>query len=224
VSLALSLARIQTAARRDGVVPVALRVVRRATRPLIQREQHVWYALHLDAHRRSRRMPDGCELLRGGLEDLERLAELPTQPLIDDALARLAEGAELHVVRRGEDLVFAAWVFHRRTPAAAASDGWIDLPPDTVSIEDAATKGAERGRGIAPAAYDLIATRLAARGYRTLLMKVEVANRASRRAASKAGFRAGALVKLRRLGMRRRVAVTPLAEPRAGFLSAQLQR
>jgi ribosomal protein S18 acetylase RimI-like enzyme len=203
---------------------VARRIVRRLLRPLIQREQHIWYALRLDGRRRPRRLPEGCEFRRGGVADLGRLYELPAQPLVAEARERLAAGAELHVVTRGDDLVFAAWVFHQRTPAVAAPDGWVDLPPGTVSIEDAATTGAERGRGIAPAAYDLIAGRLAARGHSTLLMKVEVANGASRRAAVKAGFRAGALVKLRRLGMRERVAVRPLVEPRALFLSAQLRR
>ncbi len=71
----------------------------------------------------------------------------------------------------------------------AAPGGWLELPADTVVLEDSATTPRARGRGIAPGAWTAIADSLRDEGLVHMITKVGVENEASRKAVAKAGFR-----------------------------------
>jgi RimJ/RimL family protein N-acetyltransferase len=126
------------------------------------------------------------------------------------------------MVREHGKPAFACTIFRERTPTIAARGGWLDLPADTVCLEDSGTSPDFRGRGVAPGAWTAIADALAERGFKTMLTKVAIDNEPSRRAVVKAGFGEAADMRLRRLGPFRRVAMTPLGAPGAEFLIALL--
>jgi RimJ/RimL family protein N-acetyltransferase len=96
-------------------------------------------------------------------------------------------------------------------PTVAARSGWKDLPANTVCFEGVMTDSGYRGRGIAPAAWSLIAQSLKEEGIRTIAMKVEETNRSMRRAVQKAGFHEMAITDFRQVAGFSRVHVVPLS-------------
>jgi GNAT superfamily N-acetyltransferase len=107
--------------------------------------------------------------------------------------------------------LFSCWVFHARLPAVAARDGWVPLPAGIAAVEDSVTAPAARGRGIGPAAWCAVATRLAETGDIWLIRKAALSNGPAIRAGHKAGFADIAEVHYTRRGPSRRVEVRPAA-------------
>jgi ribosomal protein S18 acetylase RimI-like enzyme len=102
--------------------------------------------------------------------------------------------------------------FRERMPTVAAPGGWKALPAKTVCLEGVVTDAEYRGRGIAPAAWALIARSLSDEGVQTITMKVEAGNRSMRRAVLKAGFHEVAMMDYLYVGGMSRVQVTPLGD------------
>ena len=139
-------------------------------------------------------------LVTGDASHIHLLEALPTEVTEREARRRLAEGAELWLVTRAGEPLFACWLFRDSAPLLAAPGGELQLPEGVVVVEDVATAEHHRGNGIAPAALATIARRMNRRNTRRLLAKVERGNRASRRAFRKAGFRAVAHMHRRERG------------------------
>ena len=89
----------------------------------------------------------------------------------------------------------------------AAPGGWLELPADTVVLEDSATTPRARGRGIAPGAWTAIADSLRDEGLVHMITKVGVENEASRKAVAKAGFRDVGVMRMVKTGPRKRTTV-----------------
>ncbi len=193
------------------LVLAASTIVRSLFRVLYQHERHVWYAAATSAIRAERPLSTGLVLQRAGQEHLDLLSQLNLCGR--SAAARfLAAGANLWIVREGERAAFCCWIFRGRMPVIAARGGWKGLPPDTVCLEASVTGADYRGRGIAPAAWSLIAQSLKEEGMRTIMTKVEVDNVPSRRAVLKAGFREVAVMDYLQVGGIPRVRVTAWGE------------
>jgi GNAT superfamily N-acetyltransferase len=210
--------------RREGLLALGCHLARRALHTVLLRERHIWYALALAGDRPRRDLPAGFQLRPATAADVEAVADLPGQPSAAGLAARLGGTARLYVVDTGGRVAFACTVFAERTPTVASKDGWLDLPPDTVCLEDSSTSPEFRGRGIAPAAWTALADQLARDGYATLVTKIEAANAPSRKAAAKAGFGEAADMRLRRIGPFTRVALSPLGAPGADFVIELLGR
>ena len=176
-----------------------------------QHERHVWYAAGTSAIGADRPLPIGLDLRRAGPEHLDVLSQLNLCG--QRAAARyFAAGADLWVVWDSERAAFCCWIFRDRMPMIAARGGWKGLPPDTVCLEASVTGEQYRGRGIAPAAWSLIAHSLKEEGIRTIMTKVEVDDVPSRRAVLKAGFREVAIMDYLQVGGVPRVRVTAWGE------------
>ncbi|MBI4638163.1 MAG: GNAT family N-acetyltransferase [Candidatus Rokubacteria bacterium] len=186
-------------------------------------EWHIWYRLDVGRTCSGIELPPGMEIIRAKDEDLALLAELPTVGL-REARRRLAAGADPWLVRDAARAVFACWIFAKRMPVLAACGGWLALPRGMVGLEDSVTSPSYRGLGIAPAAWSAVASALATEGVGAILTKVEGANLPTRRAVEKAGFRAVAATRLRRVGGRSRVDVQLHGASDAAFLAARLAR
>jgi ribosomal protein S18 acetylase RimI-like enzyme len=219
-----ALKRLRTSILRDGLAAVAHRVAVRGARRLFMREEHIWFVLPLDTDRPAASLPDGFRLERAAEADAEALARLPNQPNADALRERIAGRADVYVVRYGDRAAFACSVFVDRTPVAAARGGWLALPPGTVCLEDSGASPEFRGRGVAPAAWSAIAGALGSDGVKRMLTKVAVDNEPSRRAVVKAGFIDAAVMRMRRIGPRTTVDVTPLGPPGAEFVAALVRR
>ncbi len=180
---------------------------RRLFRVLYQHERHVWYAAATSAIRAERPLATGLDLQRAGPAHLDVLSESNLCGR-SEAARFLEAGADLWIVWEGERAAFCCWIFRGRMPVIAARGGWKGLPPDTVCLEASVTGENYRGRGIAPAAWSLIAQSLKEEGVRTIMTKVEVDNVASRRAVLKAGFREVAIMDYLQVGGVPRVRVT----------------
>jgi GNAT superfamily N-acetyltransferase len=220
--MASVLTRLRSAVREDGVAGVTRRVVERGTHSVVLSEEHIWYSLDLAGDRPRRDLPEGFALHLATEAEAEDAAHLPNQPGADEIGARIAGTADVYMVREHGKPAFACTIFRERTPTIAARGGWLDLPADTVCLEDSGTSPDFRGRGVAPGAWTAIADALAERGFKTMLTKVAVDNEPSRKAVVKAGFGEAADMRMRRLGPFRRVAMTPLGAPGAEFLIALL--
>lgn len=180
-------------------------------RLLYQHERHVWYAAATSAIRAERPLSSELDLQPAGPEHLDVLSQMNLCGR--RAAARFLEaGADLWIVWEGERAAFCCWIFRGRMPVIAARGGWKGLPPDTVCLEASVTGENYRGRGIAPAAWSLIAQSLKEEGVRTIMTKVEVDNVPSRRAVLKAGFREVALMDYLQVGGVPRVRVTAWGE------------
>jgi GNAT superfamily N-acetyltransferase len=180
-------------------------------------ESHVWYSLDLGAVHAGRPLPEGLRLVRA------TAAETPSYVALGEASEastreRLDAGASLWLVMEGPKTAFACWTFAQATPVSAARGGSLPLPEHCVCLEDSVTAPDFRGRGIAPAAWDMIAEQLRAEGRSLMITKVTVENTPSRRAVTKAGFVEFAIMRHRRVAQRRRVEVSP----RTGALGIDL--
>jgi RimJ/RimL family protein N-acetyltransferase len=210
--------------RDHGVAGTAHKLVERFGAYVYMDESHVWYDLCMDAPPSRPQLQDGLKVTRGDHGDVQLLAGLPTLVSLVEAERRLAAGAQLWLVKDAGRAAFACWIFTDFAPIVAAPGGRMRLPPGTAMLEDSATGEGYRGRGIAPAAWVLIAEELERRGYARMLTKVEVENAPSRRAVAKAGFAEAAIVRLRRVATRKQVRVQELGSPDlAGVLRERLR-
>ena len=198
--------------RANGGRGTRQKVVQRLRPHLYLTEAHIWTALTLPSPKKSHLLPDGLEFRRGGYADVGTLASLPTPVSKNAAERRLAEGAALWLVKDASRTVFCAWTFTEFAPAIAAPGGRLRVPPAHVVLDDTATAGPYRGRGIAPAAWLEIAERFERSGHRRMLAKIKPQNRTSRRAFAKAGFTEAAIVDLQRIAARNRVYVSDLRD------------
>ncbi|MFL6712322.1 MAG: GNAT family N-acetyltransferase [Sulfurifustis sp.] len=203
--------RLRAAVGRYGAVGAVVRAARLAAwaagRALYLRERHVWYRLDLGSPRPRFDLRPGLELMRAGAADLPLLEQLETVGRAE-AQRRLAGGADLWMVRNGNDALFACWIFRGRMPVLAAPGGWLALPARTVGMEDSIANPRYRGTGVAPAAWSTLADHLARAGVAAIVTKVEEQNTPCRRSIEKAGFRIVAGMYLRRICMRPRVQMT----------------
>jgi ribosomal protein S18 acetylase RimI-like enzyme len=215
--------RIASILRREGASGAAAKASKRVGRQLFLREDHIWYAMVLAGDRPRRELPDGFEVRRGGVGDIDALEAIMNQPSAELARDNLGPG-ELYLVTRGDDVVFACWIYPDRAPVAAARGGWMQLPATVACLEDSGINPDFRGMGIAPAAWTAIADRLLERGIETLVTKVAVDNEASRRAVIKSGFAEVAEMRMRRIALLSRVQVLPMQAPGGDFLRDALAR
>jgi ribosomal protein S18 acetylase RimI-like enzyme len=211
--------RLTRGLHRHGLIGTGRRALGEAWSLAYLHEEHVWYSLELAPGRPRRTLPDGLRLTREG-------ANVKPPPLAgEEARERLAIGAEVWVVRDGDQVAFACWIFRTRAPVLAAPTRWLEIPAGAVVLEDSVTSPLFRGRGIAPAAWSGIADSLTVEGLERVLTKVEVENTSSRRAVEKASFAEVAIMRLTRVGFRKRVeieAFEPIGLSLAERLGAQL--
>jgi RimJ/RimL family protein N-acetyltransferase len=181
------LTRLRRAVRRYGVAGAARRLLALATETVYLRQEHVWYELDLHGERPRRELDPDFTLLCAGPEDIPLLDELWA---IDHAEAerRLQSGGTLWLVLERRRPAFSCWTFRDKTPIRAAQKGWLDLPAGVACLEESMTAAAYRGRSIAPAAWTLIADRLASQQLSRLVTTIEEENAASRTAVAKVGF------------------------------------
>jgi len=207
--------RLKRGLVRHGLAGCAVLAARSAVQSLGQalyrHERHLWYAAEPEEVRGACALSDGMELQRGGREHLDLLSWSNLYGW-SAAESFLAEGGELWIVCEAERAVSCCWIFRGRVPTVAARGGWTDLPPKTVCMEGVMTEANYRGRGIAPAAWSLIARRLRAEGVRTIATKVEERNGSMRRALAKAGFHEVATMDYLFVGGLSRVRVVPARE------------
>jgi CelD/BcsL family acetyltransferase involved in cellulose biosynthesis/RimJ/RimL family protein N-acetyltransferase len=181
-----------------------------AAATLYQHERHIWYVAAPVDVQVARQLPVGLKLRRSRREHLDLLTQSNLYGW-SAAESYLVEGGDLWIVRENQRAVFCCWVFRKRMPTVAARSGWKDLPANTVCFEGVMTDSGYRGRGIAPAAWSLIAQSLKEEGVRTIAMKVEESNRSMRRAVQKAGFHEMAITDFRQVAGFSRVHVEPLS-------------
>ena len=196
----------------------------RVSRLAYVREEYVWYRLDIQRDRVRIRLPRHVSVIRGRRADVDALGALPTiGPR--KARRRLDEGAELWIANHLGRVVSACWIYRRRTPALAATSGWVDLPPGTVGLEDSVTSDEFAGSILASAVWSAVAGALAEQGVQAIVTKVEETNLPCRRAIERAGFHAVASMQLQRIGGRARVDLRLHEEmSAAAFLAAQFAR
>lgn len=190
----------------------------RLKRSVLLSDTHIWHELDSRSLPPGRDLGAGLALRRATADDADALARLPT-PVAPDGIVdprrarqRIADGAQLWLVEDGDEPVCALWTFTGRAPCIAARDGWLALPPGSVSVEDAITHPDRRGGAIAPHAARDITRILRPDGLRRSLMQAHEDNRASRAAIRRVGARPVAEVALRRVGPFRRVDVRPIGD------------
>lgn len=199
--------RFRRAVRRYGAAGAARRLLTLARETVYLRQEHVWYELDLRGERPRRELDSALDLLQADVEHIPLLDELWA---IDHAEAerRLQSGGTLWLVLDGAQPAFSCWTFRGRTPIRAAQKGWLDLPADAACLEESMTAAAYRGRSIAPAAWTLVADRLAGQQLRRLVTTIEEENAASRTAVSKVGFVEIGRAETVKIGSRVRVRLT----------------
>lgn len=224
VDVGTAWSRLVRVVRRRGVAQTIGFAASQVVRMAYLREAHIWYALNLLGSHPSLALPEGFRLFRAEPVNLPLLAQLPTVGPHEGS-RRLQAGADLWLVVEGPAVAFSCWTFHHRLPAIAARHGSIELPPHTVGLEDSVTGSAYRGRGLAPAAWSMVAAIVADDGIETMVTKIEENNLPCRRAIEKAGFRAVASMDLERIGGVSRIALRPYEGQGIGpYLAAQLDR
>jgi RimJ/RimL family protein N-acetyltransferase len=209
--------RFRRALRRYGVRGTATRLGELAVQQMSFDQAHVWYELPLAEPRPRVQLDPAFELRRAAPDDLRLLDALWA---IDHGAARrrLDEGGTLWLVLDGDRPVFSCWIFSGRTPIRAAQGGWLDLPDDTLCLEESLTDADYRGRGIAPATWSTIAGELEGKAVRRIVTTIEEENVASRRAVEKVGFHEIGMARTRRRALRTSVTVVPGAGADAAFL------
>ena len=201
------IARARGFIRRRGVRNAASLVVRKGAARVLHDEDHVWYAVAPGDERPRRELPEGYAFRRGDESCIGLLLGLDSISSYT-ARRRLAGGADLWlVIGPAGDAAFACWTFHDCTPVFAAKGGALKLAEGVSCLENSVTSPEHRGRGIAPAAWTLVADELARRGVEQLITTIDAENVASRKAIVKAGFRPFAVVHDERRFGRRRVRV-----------------
>jgi CelD/BcsL family acetyltransferase involved in cellulose biosynthesis/ribosomal protein S18 acetylase RimI-like enzyme len=178
---------------------------------LYQHERHVWYVAAPAEIQAGRPLPDRFKLRRSRREHLDLLTQSNLYGW-SAAESFLGEGGDLWLVRDNQRAVFCCWVFRKRMPTVAARGGWMNLPEKTVCLEGVMTDAAYRGRGIAPAAWSMIAQTLKGEKIRAIAIKVEESNRSMRRAVMKAGFHEMAITDFLQVAGVARVHVIPVGD------------
>ena len=176
---------------------------------LYRHERHIWYVVASSAVNKDCTLPEGLKLQRSGPEHLDLLSSSKLYGW-SAGEAFFQEGGDLWIVLDGKRAAFCCWMFRERMPTVAAPGGWKDLPAKTVCLEGVVTDAEYRGRGIAPAAWALIAQHVNQEGMQTITMKVEAGNQSMRRAVAKAGFHEVAMMDYLSVAGLSRVQVTPL--------------
>ena len=206
--------RLRRALRRHGIAKTLILAVRLSMQHLFmavyQHERHVWFAGAPESIT-ARSLPTGLILYRSGRADLDLLSE---SNLWGRSVGErfLEGGGELWIVRDKERAAFCCWIFRERMPTIVVRSGWKRLPPKTICLEEPVTDVDYRGRGIAAAAWFLIAQSLKREGIRAIIMKVKEHNMPMRRAVLRAGLHEVALMDyLHALGLSR-VQVIPSGE------------
>ena len=141
---------------------------------------------------------------------------------LEEVRDRRAAGNDLWLAEDEGGPLFRCWIYRRRAPVLAAPGGWLEIPAETVVLEDSATTPRARGRGIAPGAWTAIADSLRDEGLTHMITKVGVENEASRRAVVKAGFREIGVMRLVKAGPRKRTTVAQPAPGLGADLAARL--
>ena len=201
-------------ARSDGMAAVAKRSLKRAACHVYLAEAHVWYQLDLARTARAER----SRTRSGSCAPATTSSAAPSRWAsgIEEVRQRRAQGNDLWLAADDGGPLFRCWIYRRRAPVLAAPGGWLELPQDSVCLEDSATTARARGRGIAPGAWTAIADSLEAEGVARMITKVGVDNEASRRAVVKSGFREVGVMRLVKTGPRKRTsfdAPSPAAAP-----------
>jgi hypothetical protein len=209
--------------RRNGLKASIGEILTFAQKRIYLDETHVWYKLSLRTDRAHVGRLPGLSLIQASVRDLPLLEQLPS---IDpyEARQRMEAGHDLWLVLKGQQPVFACWVFHGSVPVIAARQGHIALPPEIVVFEDSVSSLAYRGRGISLAVWPKIADRLEQTAATTIITKVEEENVTPPRAFLKSGFHEVATVHFRRRGPCRSLTVQAGDSATASWLSEQLAR
>jgi hypothetical protein len=215
--------RVRYNLRRYGAKVTMSKVATLARQSIYVDESHVWYELPLGPDRpRGGRLP-GLSLIQASVRDVPLLDQLPTiSP--SEAKQRMEAGRELWLVLKGQQPVFACWVYRGSVEVVAARRGQITLPPETVLFEDSVSSLAYRGRGIALAAWPKIADHLEQTGITTIITKVEESLVEAQRAFVKSGFREIATTHLQRIGPCKRSTIRVGDGATASWLAEQLTR
>jgi L-amino acid N-acyltransferase YncA len=206
--------------RSDGVGAAARHSVDLARAHLYLVEEHVWYQLDVAAERPRRELPEEVRLIRAGHDQLSGAVQMGQRP--EEVRARQAAGNDLWLAEDDGGPLFRCWIYRRRAPVLAAPGGWLEIPSDTVVLEDSATTPRARGRGIAPGAWTAIADSLRDEGVVQMITKVGVENEASRKAVAKAGFREIGVMRMVKTGPRKRTSVDQPAPGLGAELAARL--
>jgi GNAT superfamily N-acetyltransferase len=201
--------RVNRYLRKYGVRAAGTRVVDAARQRALLDETHVWYELSLRDGRPRVDLAPGFVFRRAEPSEVALIEQLPTVAR-PEAQRRLDAGNDLWFVLDGDTPAFACWIFRQRMPMLAAPGGVLELPPGSVCLEDSVTSADYRGRGLAPAAWTLLADVLEHEGVGSMLTKVGEENTPSRRAVTKAGFVEIGVMHFRRVGPRSR---TTMREP-----------
>jgi len=208
--------------RRSGVKGTLGVAIRRAKNQLYLDETHVWYELALGNSRSQKTLRAGLKLIRSGADDLPLLDAFPTVSAYE-ARQRMEAGHDHWLVLDDRQAIFACWIFHDSVPVLAARNGQLVLPPEIVCLEDSITSPSYRGQGIiAPAAWSQVADRLEKAGVKSIITKVEADNKAMRWALAKSTFDDIAIVRFRKAGLRRYIAVQAKTGATADWLVEQL--
>jgi len=208
--------------RHRGVKGTLGVAIRRAKNQLYLDETHVWYELALGNSRPQKTLRPELKLTRSGADDLLLLEELPTIS-VDEARWRVEVGCDLWLVLDDRQPIFACWIFNDSVPLLAAQKRQLALPPGTVCLVDSITSPSYSGRGmVAPAAWSEVADRLEKAGVKSIITKVEVDNKVMRFALAKAGFRDIAIMRFRKAGPRRYIAIRAKAGATPDWLVEQL--
>lgn len=203
-----------------SLLPWAAHAVRQL---LFLDETHVWYERRLDENAPHIDLPAGFTLSRADAATVKRIETLPTVSLAE-AQRRLANGNDLWFVWSGDQPAFACWIFRRAMPMLSAPGGAMTAPEGAVFLEDSVTGADFRGRGLAPAAWSLLAQSLMDEGMSSILTKVGEANVASRKAVGKAGFTEIGTMRFRRVLGHRRTQMTATANTTGERLAWQLEQ
>jgi hypothetical protein len=208
--------------RNRGVRGTLSVAIHRAQNNLYLDETHVWYELALGNSRPQKTLRPELKLIRSDANNLLLLEELPTIG-VDEARWRVEGGCDLWLVLDDRQPIFACWTFHDSVPLLAAQKRQLALPPGTVCLEDSITSPSYRGRGmLAPAVWSEVADRLEKADVKSIITKVEADNKVMRWALAKAGFRDIAIMRFRKAGPRRYVAIRAKTGATPDWLVEQL--
>ena len=132
-------------------------------------------------------------------------------------------GSDLWLVLDDRQAIFACWTFHHSVPVSAVRNGQLALPPEMVCLEDSITLPSYRGQGIvASAAWSQAADRLEKAGVKSIITKTTADNKVMRWALAKSAFDEIAIVRFRKAGLRRHMAVRARTGATADWLVEQL--